>query len=295
MMYARIANRPLIAAWTDVPWSALFDDTETVKTGSKQQTEYYENEAPPAWLGPEVGKVIDSPLISELHRVGNSVLGLYADGRLVFDNEVAHSVATELQASLSQGVLKVLTPIRSQYRKHHLCAHFRLGNNETGDWQNKEWRHVSSPAALMNNTLASMIKFVNKEVKKSGGDSGGDVSDDISVFLASDSPIVREWFEINVPKNWAVVKGVEIELPKNGVWFGEQKSKTSADLTQEEKNEKMAEAAADIFALGECSALFIPTYSSFTVTSITLSRAGGVPVFFRKEADFFTEEELRQS
>jgi len=37
------------------------------------------------------------------------------------------------------------------------------------------------------------------------------------------------------------------------------------------KNEVMADATAEIFALGECDALFIPNYSSFTLSSIVLT------------------------
>ena len=39
----------------------------------------------------------------------------------------------------------------------------------------------------------------------------------------------------------------------------------------------MAEATADMFGLGECDALFIPTYSSFTLCSIgkTSNEGGG--------------------
>lgn len=35
----------------------------------------------------------------------------------------------------------------------------------------------------------------------------------------------------------------------------------------------MAEAVADVFALGECDSLFIPNYSSFSLIGITLTRA----------------------
>lgn len=68
--------------------------------------------------------------------------------------------------------------------------------------------------------------------------------------------------------------------PENGVWFGQFGSKTSAILNQTEKNEAMAEALSDVFALAECDALFIPNYSSFTYVSIALTRARGNKVFF---------------
>ncbi len=50
------------------------------------------------------------------------------------------------------------------------------------------------------------------------------------------------------------------------------------------KNEAMAEATAEMFALGECDALMIPNYSSFTYSSIALTRAAGSPVFFAEES-----------
>ena len=43
----------------------------------------------------------------------------------------------------------------------------------------------------------------------------------------------------------------------------------------------MAEAVADVFALGECDALFIPNYSSFSAVGIMLTRAERKKVFFR--------------
>ena len=47
----------------------------------------------------------------------------------------------------------------------------------------------------------------------------------------------------------------------------------NANSTQQEKDEAMAEAVADVFALGECDALFIPNYSSFSTVGIMLMRA----------------------
>ena len=73
----------------------------------------------------------------------------------------------------------------------------------------------------------------------------------------------------------------ELPKPDNGVWFGEWGSKTSDGMNQTMKNEVMAEATAEIFALGECDALFIPNYSSFTLSSIVLTRARKKSVFFR--------------
>eukprot|EP00956_Cyclotella_meneghiniana_P020692 scaffold36844_cov42-Cyclotella_meneghiniana.AAC.1 len=96
----------------------------------------------------------------------------------------------------------------------------------------------------------------------------------VTVFIASDNVNSRSWFQENVPVNWNVIHPAhELEKPESGVWFGEHGSKTNSVLSQQQKDEAMAEAVSDIFALGECDALWIPNYSSFTLTSIILSRA----------------------
>ena len=51
----------------------------------------------------------------------------------------------------------------------------------------------------------------------------------------------------------------------------------------------MAETIAEIFALGECDALFIPNYSSFSFPSIMLTRARRKSVFFRRTKHFEKE------
>ena len=48
----------------------------------------------------------------------------------------------------------------------------------------------------------------------------------------------------------------------------------------------MSEAVADVFALGECSALFVPTVSTFPVASIILTKRDKKPVLFRKLGGF---------
>jgi hypothetical protein len=99
-------------------------------------------------------------------------------------------------------------------------------------------------------------------------------ANNVTVFVASDNVDSRKWFEDHVKSGWSVVQPTKvIEKPESGVWFGEWGSQTNSVLSQEQKNEAMAEAASDIFALGECDALFIPNYSSFTLISIMLMRA----------------------
>jgi len=103
----------------------------------------------------------------------------------------------------------------------------------------------------------------------------------VSVFVASDNAIARPWFERHVPNNWHVVKPSKfLPKPEAGVWFGEHGSKTNQNLTKDQKDEAMAEAVADVFALGECDSLFIPNYSSFSAIGITLTRAEREKVFF---------------
>lgn len=77
-----------------------------------------------------------------------------------------------------------------------------------------------------------------------------------------------------------------MELPTNGVWFGQHGSKTGASLTQASKNDKMAAAATDMFLLGECSALFVPTYSSFAAVPIILSKSRNKTVMYREGMDY---------
>ena len=159
----------------------------------------------------------------------------------------------------------------------HLCAHIREGNNETGDWEGKTWRHINL-FSILNETLESMKTFTQKTSSSSRNAN----KQQVSVFVASDNAKARTWFEDNVPnKYWHVVKpGKEFSRPENGVWFGEHGSKTSSNLTQNDLNEAMAEAVADVFALGECDALYIPSYSSFSVTGIMLTRAERRKIFF---------------
>jgi hypothetical protein len=106
-------------------------------------------------------------------------------------------------------------------------------------------------------------------------------ANNVTVFIASDNADSRKWFKDHVPSSWTVIQPKkELQKPESGVWFGEHGSQTNAVLDQQQKNEAMAEAVSDVFALGECDALYIPNYSSFTMVSIILTRAERRMVYF---------------
>jgi len=74
----------------------------------------------------------------------------------------------------------------------------------------------------------------------------------VTVFVASDNAAVRPWFGDNAPDGWRIIaSGKKFPKPESGVWFGELGSKTNAVLNRTQKYEAMAEAVADVFALGE--------------------------------------------
>ena len=85
---------------------------------------------------------------------------------------------SSLQSNLSPLVMSFVSPRRSHYSEVHLCAHFRLGNNEKGDWERKEWRHVDEEGVLVQ-TLEAMEGWAQ-------GRGGGGVS----VFVPSDKDTV---------------------------------------------------------------------------------------------------------
>ena len=62
----------------------------------------------------------------------------------------------------------------------------REANNETGDWQTKSCRQIDLLITL-NSTLRSMEEVVREKN-----------ASNISVFIASDNPCSRYWFEGNV-------------------------------------------------------------------------------------------------
>jgi hypothetical protein len=267
-------NRHAHACWVDVPWSVLFNDTAHITEGNRQN-ESYDNDYPRDWAPESAQRSVQS-FDSEVWRSYGS------DLQLLFHLEEAWEIVTLLRDSLSTRVLHKMSSIRQGYRQTHMCAHFRIGNNETGDWMEKKWRHVSSPNSVMNATLQAMVDFVNK--------TSLDLDDrnSVSVFIASDTPNTRRWFKENAPHDWHVLSPEKetVDLPINGVWFGQHGSQTGANLTQESRNDLMAAAAADMFLLGECSALFIPTYSSFSAVPIILSNRRNKTVMYREGMDF---------
>ncbi|KAL7526703.1 hypothetical protein ACHAXR_001611 [Thalassiosira sp. AJA248-18] len=255
--------------WTDVKWDALFNNSTHIGVGPVA-AEHYGNGRPGSWkncslaFGGEMGTMPP----------GSAYSSYKAVMRDLFDMSLAQSIVKLLNEKLSPLVLSFLTPIRQQsYTSDlHLCTHIREGNNETGDWAKKLWRHIDLNATL-NATLDSMKSLAKKW--KNGG------ARRVTVFVASDTPKSRPWFRDNAPPGWHIVQpGKELPPPENGVWFGEYKSDTNKHLNQTEKDNAMAEAVADVFALGECDALFIPNYSSFSVIGIIQMRAEKRMVFF---------------
>jgi hypothetical protein len=272
-VYAVQHSRLVYSRWADVSWSVLFNDTDNIKASSGPvEREHYDNGYPSNWIDgipeyprgvmPKRGTAYDS----------------YADRFLqLFDMPLGHSIIRSLHENLSPSVLSFLTSIREQsyLSELHLCVHMREGNNETGDWAEKEWRHVDLVSTL-NATLYSMELLANKQNVRN-----------VSVFVASDNPHSRLWLHDRVPSSWNVIEPEKkIAKPDSGVWFGEYGSTTNQHLTQHEKDEAMAEAVSDIFALGECDALFIPNYSSFTLISIMMMRAEKRKVLFMHRSEY---------
>jgi hypothetical protein len=279
IVYANRQSQNAYAAWTDVPWSALFNDTDFVQEGYKQNATYhYGNSHPRDWGGQK--RIINRTTGTVFDRYGVSMCQ-------AVDMPVVQALLVSMRDSLTPLVLSYLDPVRRQTHAHEweaamdqnshhvkVCAHIRHGNNETGDWAGKTWRHIDLESVLQG-TRSAMNEFVLGTAAKKR-------SPHVSVFVASDNADVRPWFETNLPKGWKLIKPTrELPKPDNGVWFGEHGSKTADVLNQTMKTEVLAEATAEIFALGECDALFIPNYSSFTLSSIVLTRARKKSVFFR--------------
>lgn len=265
MVYAVSRGRPLRANWNhDVAWSTLFRDTSVVSEGPAAAEEYMD--FPPNWRDHALAHyepVGPQSKVTAYYRYGE-------DAKALFEMPLAHTLVRSLSESLTPLVRSFLDPLRAQYAETHLCVHVREGNNETGDWERKAWRHIDLERTL-EDALHAMTNYTARR-----GKGGG-----VSVFVASDSPRARMWFASRAPNGWHVVTPArEVPRPERGVWFGEMVSMTNAKLSREGLNEAMAEAVADVFALGECDALFVPSYSSFSVVGITLARAERRGVFF---------------
>jgi len=282
LVWANRMGRKAHVVWIDIPWGALFNDTEYVSSEgemrdagwneAEKQELLVRNEAPKHWAGEGNEKRYEST---------GTVFDRY-DIPQVFDDELMTSMLVSMRDSLSPLVRSYLDSVRAQLNKatdsnDHvtLCTHVRQGNNETGDWEDKTWRHIDVKAVL-NSTRSAMESFVRS--------SNATMA---SVYVASDNAEVRPWFGANIPKHWNLVQPEKfMPKPENGVWFGEWGSKTSDVLNQTMKIEAMAEATAEVFVLGECDALFIPNYSSFSQPSIVLTNARKKHVFFRSGTEF---------
>ena len=146
---------------------------------------------------------------------------------------------------------------------HLRCAHFRFGNNETGDWARKNWRHTAHPDIVMADVVAAMAKYAA---------GSGAAARNVSVYVASDTPTVVAFFRDHIPDSWQMVtqKPTEVNAPEGGgVLFG-QGTHPNLD-TEEIQDTAMQEAAADMYGLSECNALFITTFSSFVGVPIMLT------------------------
>mmetsp|Transcript_25773 Transcript_25773/g.30376 ORF Transcript_25773/g.30376 Transcript_25773/m.30376 type:complete len:401 (-) Transcript_25773:126-1328(-) len=277
IVYANRHGRKARIFWVDVPWSVLFNDTDYIETSNKDagftkaqdQGLTYWNCVPSDWSSLE-RKIYD--------RTGTVFDHFEPRNDRFFDDPSIAATHVSMRDSLSPLVLSYLSHIRAQLNKAaksndghmSICTHVRQGNNETGDWERKPWRSIDLGAVL------NSISVVMKSLVESRNATMA------TIYVASDNESVRPWFDSNVPKNWEVIQPKKVLLkPKNGVWFGEHGSKTGAALSQTMKNEAMAEGMSEVFALGECDALIIPNYSSFSILSIALMKARKNPVFFR--------------
>jgi len=267
------------------------------------------------WSGP---KNPNGQNRTEIHTA--TVLDLYRNVQHFLGNEHMFGIYLSMRESLSPLVLSYLDSIRaglggtpeesdveSEKVDHHnnssssttlcrrhvsICAHVRQGNGETGDFERKPFRQIQNTSSLLNGTLSAMRAFAHSENATS-----------VSVFVASDSEDIITWFRNNISRqhhqmimnismsmqemvqvqSWKMVQSQKVlPKPESGVWFGEHGSNTSAILNQTMKDEAMAEAVAEVFALGECDALMIPTYSSFTYPAIVLTAGRKKRLFFRK-------------
>jgi hypothetical protein len=268
IVYASSQSRVVNANWHDIHWNVLFNDTEHVKAGHKT-SEHYGNAIPRDWYGSSV---------PQRPKQQSTTYDQYDPSmKHIFDMPLGQAVVKSMRNSLSPLVMSFLSPLREQYSKSglHMCTHVREGNNEMGDWANKKWRHLDL-MPILSGTLAAMQHFAQER----------GITNAVTLFVASDNHIVREWFRGHISESWTVISpGKIVPPPESGVWFGQHGSQTNSILNQSQKDEAMAEAASDVFALGECDALYIPNYSSFSMLGITLMRSERRPVFFRVNGD----------
>jgi hypothetical protein len=109
---------------------------------------------------------------------------------------VAQVLLVSMRDSLAPLVLSYLDSARRQTRTHEweaamdqksqrvkVCAHVRHGDNETGDWAGKTWRHVDLESVLQG-ARSAMNELVS-------GTAANKRSPHVSVFVASDNAGVR--------------------------------------------------------------------------------------------------------
>jgi len=287
IVFANKHSRMVHALWNDLPWSKFFKDSDYVKMGSNPNEanrkrialldiEFFSNNYPPNWY------IFSSDISGET----NTVFDDYdVDIRGGIDVPEVQAVLASMRESLTPLVLSYLNPIREQQQQSDLklCTHIREGNNELGDWEIKPWRHINLKSILIS-THQSMVEYASTVG-----------ATNVTLFVASDNTDSRPWFESNVDTRWKVISPVKkIQKPENGVWFGEANSTTANMLSTKQQEEAMAEAIADVFALGECDALFIPNYSSFSFPGISLARAQKKLVFFRDMSGTSSFREMSQ-
>lgn len=295
--FAKLHHRTVFAHWPDVSWSFLFYDTALVKmapAGTEREKEHYANGQPKEWWRSpsDIVRNASQRLKVTLDDETSTVYDRYVHQLL--EMETAHKVVEQFRQSLSDEVLAYLEPLRGQYATKssanglHICVHIRTGNNETGAWRIASQRRDIDVIQVLNGTLNAMLYYANE----SG--ASRDRTRDISVFVASDNDSVRPWFQQRLPQHWRIISsGRSMTKPSSGVLFGEHGSKTSAALTQDQRNKAMAEGVADMFALGECSALFLPTYSSFTILSILLAKRQNHSIFYGEKHYYYKRKGLK--
>mmetsp|Transcript_19377 Transcript_19377/g.23857 ORF Transcript_19377/g.23857 Transcript_19377/m.23857 type:complete len:405 (+) Transcript_19377:1599-2813(+) len=291
LVYANRNRRIGKVFWPDVPWGSLFNDTDYVQANPHDPTGQnwkiakklgvsFKNTYPTDWHGIHYRK----------HTQTHTILDQYRGIEYFLDNEHMFAILLSMRESLSPLVLSYLTPIREELKRkgksvidddaHHVsvCAHVREGNGEKGDWERKN-RTMTDKEVILFGTLTKMKEFVESQNATS-----------VSIYIASDNVEIRTWFRNHSPQphevgneiHWNVIQPKKVMAkPQSGVWFGEHGSGTNSVLNQTMKNEAMAEATAEIFALGECDALFLPTYSSFSYAAIVLTAGRKKRVYFK--------------
>lgn len=271
MVYANRHHQATKIVLQEVPWSALFHDTTHAKNDIIGEG-YDEAKRQGLLIQNGVPKEYWREYKYTTFKKTKTALDRYF--RDWFYSPILNTLLHHLQENMTPVVKSYFDPLYQQLSTKEkqsvsMCFHLRQGNNETGDWQKKKWRHVNTEHVL-NITLLEMQSFAQSQNATRA-----------KIFIASDSEDIRPWFTSRIPDSWNVVQPAKtMPRPENGVWFGESGSLTANVLNQTMKNEAMAEALADVFALGACNALLIPNYSSFTYASIALTRARGNSVFF---------------